>query len=162
MRPVFEAARFECGNKEATGVEVGVAFGANAEDVLRQWPQVTLTLVDNYSESPEREAEMRLRVAGRKAELLLVDSVVAARKLKDRQFDFVYIDADHTYRGVMEDLNAWFPLVKPGGVFGGDDYLNTTCAGVKKAVDEFAEKHRLALISAPNMGGGDWFVYKPA
>lgn len=162
MRPVFEAARKLCGDREAVGVEVGVAFGTNAEDVLRSWPQVTLTLVDNYCEHPEREAEMRQKVAGRKAELLLVESAEAAKLLSNKQFDFVYVDADHTYEGVMADLNSWFPLVKPGGVFGGDDYENTTCPGVKRAVQEFTKKHKLELFSAPNGGAVDWFVYKKA
>ncbi len=136
-----------------------MAFGANAEQVCRQWPELTLMLVDNYSEAPAREAGMRALMAGYRAHIMIKDSVQAAKAFTGSQFDIVYIDADHTYEGVKADLEAWFPLVKKGGVFGGDDYENTTCPGVKKAVDEFAARHNLALCSAPNYGGGDWFVY---
>jgi len=158
MRPTFEAAKKVCEDKPATGVEVGVAFGLNAFDVLSSWKELNLILVDNYSEEPKRESGMRTLVYSFKPEFLLIDSIQAAQKLSGRLFDFVYIDADHTYEGVKADLEAWFPLVKKGGIFGGDDYQNTTCPGVNQAVNEFVVKYGLFLYAAPNGGGGDWYV----
>ena len=55
-------------------------------------------------------------------------------------FDFVYIDADHSYEMVKKDINLWFPLVKKWGLIGGHDYgfPDEVCrhGGVQKAVDE--------------------------
>jgi predicted O-methyltransferase YrrM len=31
-------------------------------------------------------------------------------------FDFVFLDAQHTYDGLREDWDAWAPLVAPGGI----------------------------------------------
>jgi predicted O-methyltransferase YrrM len=159
MRPTFEEAKKLCEDRKAEGVEVGVDRGLNAQDVLHSWPDLELTLVDNYCLAPDREAVMRANVASYTPSILLLDSITAAEKLKDRRFDFVYIDADHTYEGVKADLDAWYPLVKKGGVFGGDDYLNTTCPGVNKAVNEFVVKHELFLNVQPNGGAVDWFVH---
>ncbi len=159
MRPAFEAAKAVCNGQRAIGVEVGVAFGVNALDVLSGWPGLTLNLVDNYSEEPRREAGMRELVAGRGANIVIKDSVEAAKDFAGQLFDIVYLDADHTYEGVKADLEAWYPLVKKGGVFGGDDYENTLVPGVKRAVQEFAAKYKLELHTAPNYCGGDWFVY---
>jgi len=43
-------------------------------------------------------------------------------QVPDESLDFVYIDADHTLRGITVDLIKWFPKVKPGGYIGGDDF----------------------------------------
>jgi len=37
-------------------------------------------------------------------------------------FDFIYIDARHDYAGVLEDLRAWWPLLKRDGIIAGDDF----------------------------------------
>jgi hypothetical protein len=79
--------------------------------------------------------------------------------------DFVYIDGNHSYSHVKEDLRLWFPKVKRGGVFAGHDYFDAvadkdlepifcdgvtpaklTSYGAKSAVDEFAAKSGLELF----------------
>lgn len=54
----------------------------------------------------------------------------------DNSIDFLFIDADHTYAGVKNDLKNWFPKIKIGGIIAGHDYMEPTC-GVRMAVDEF-------------------------
>ena len=51
--------------------------------------------------------------------------------------DFVYIDADHSYLGVWNDLCPWFPRVRPGGLVGGHDYDHLNFPGVRRAIDGF-------------------------
>lgn len=48
-------------------------------------------------------------------------SVPAAAEFTDGSLDFVFIDASHTYASVCEDIAAWLPKVKPGGVLAGHD-----------------------------------------
>jgi len=48
--------------------------------------------------------------------------------------DLVFIDASHDYDDVLNDINVWSKIVRPGGAICGHDY--TTFPGVKKAVDE--------------------------
>lgn len=68
----------------------------------------------------------------------------------DESLDFIYIDADHRYEYVKEDIEKWFPKLKMGGVFSGHDYFDyhktifcdgvpvpPEYFGVKNAVDEF-------------------------
>ena len=47
--------------------------------------------------------------------------------------DLVFIDAAHTYEAVAEDIRAWLPKVRLGGVLCGDDYPHR---GVRRAVGE--------------------------
>lgn len=51
-------------------------------------------------------------------------AVILGRKYKGLglEFDFVFIDADHSYMGCLNDFIAWFPYVKPKGYIAFHDY----------------------------------------
>ena len=59
-----------------------------------------------------------------KTDIIVNFSVEASRQFNDGYFDFVYIDADHSYNGVTADLKAWYPKVREGGILAGHDYIN--------------------------------------
>ncbi len=42
-------------------------------------------------------------------------------KLRESQFDLVYVDGEHRYESVLGDLRLSIPLLKPGGILCGDD-----------------------------------------
>ena len=42
--------------------------------------------------------------------------------LREEKYDLIYIDADHTLRGILIDLINWYPLADNGGFVGGDDF----------------------------------------
>ena len=85
-----------------------------------------------------------LSVTNGRVEVIRKESAEGSKGFKDNFFDFIYIDANHTYKYVCEDLALWYPKLKPGGILAGHDYLNGiaygTIFGVKRAVDEFAAK----------------------
>ena len=72
---------------------------------------------------------------------LPLDSVNAAAVLSDRGIyvDMIHLDGGHDYELVMMDLNAWWPLLRPGAIFVGDDYI-TEWPGVKSAIDNFLSR----------------------
>jgi hypothetical protein len=43
--------------------------------------------------------------------------------IPDRSLDCVYVDGDHTLRGITLDLLSAWPKVRPGGLLGGDDFV---------------------------------------
>jgi len=75
--------------------------------------------------------------------------------------DFVYIDGNHSYRAVAEDIRAWWPKIRPGGVLGGHDFYNGYARahdGVVKAVTEFVVSNQASLqVELP-----DWWISKPS
>lgn len=144
------------------GVEVGVAEGLFSECILKTWHGF-LYCVDAWADLPGYEesypqdanyqsATERLAPYWEHCELLRMTSLQAARAFEDESLDFVYLDADHTYSGVLADLEAWYPKLVKGGLFCGDDYGAWPITavefkpgvqhlfGVKKAVDEFASR----------------------
>ncbi len=52
-------------------------------------------------------------------------SMDALEDFKDQSLDFVYIDADHCFRGIAEDIYEWTKKVRIGGVVSGHDYFHT-------------------------------------
>jgi predicted O-methyltransferase YrrM len=67
---------------------------------------------------------------------------LAAAKLISRgpmRFDLIFIDASHDYESVKADIQAWLPLLSPGGVICGHDYMRW---GVKLAVRQLVPQHR--------------------
>ena len=73
-------------------------------------------------------------------------------EFSDDYFDWIYIDGNHLYDYVKQDLELYYPKVKPGGYITGDDYgvEGWWSNGVQKAVDEFVGQRscrlRLELI----------------
>lgn len=55
--------------------------------------------------------------------------------LREEWFDLVFIDADHSYEAVWEDIECALPLIVPGGIIAFHDY-SPIWPGVVKAVDE--------------------------
>lgn len=60
-------------------------------------------------------------------------SVDAASDFEDGSIDVVFIDANHEYDAVKEDIRAWLPKIKNGGIMAGHDY---DWSGVNAAVHE--------------------------
>lgn len=88
-------------------------------------------------------------------------SVEVSKTFPDNYFDFVYVDARHDYEGVKEDLKAWWPKLKEGGLIAGHDFVpdghhKEGSFGVQMAVLEFAKSvgKEIQSISSKNPDGG--------
>lgn len=60
--------------------------------------------------------------------------------MEDGTFDFIYLDASHSYESTVQELRAALPKMKSGGRMFGDDYdpnPESKQHGVYRAVNEF-------------------------
>jgi predicted O-methyltransferase YrrM len=117
------------------GAELGVDKGILFDRLLADHPNLHLIGVD-ICPLPHRLARCRSIEAQHKdrAELLVMWTNEAAALVDDGSLDFVFIDADHSYSAVMQDIAHWRPKVRKGGWIGGHDY-NAKWPGVVSAVD---------------------------
>ena len=98
------------------GVEVGVERGLNARMILDSWFGEMLYLVDmwhTYEQSAWTVADVESNLHGHtgRYKTMVNTSVNAAKLFEDGSLDFVYIDADHSYQSMWDDLEAWGPKV---------------------------------------------------
>lgn len=68
-------------------------------------------------------------------EFIHAPSVHAAKLFDDNSLDLVFLDGDHTYKSVVQDIVAWFPKIKENGILAGHDY-DDFWPGVKQGVNE--------------------------
>lgn len=57
----------------------------------------------------------------------------AVKQVSDNSLDFIFIDADHSYKSVVRDIQDWKPKVKKGGYITGHDWYQSP---VKRAVTD--------------------------
>lgn len=73
-------------------------------------------------------------------ELIEEYSQYTVSKFEDKSIDFIYIDANHTYESVKNDLQLYLPKLKSNCVIAGHDYCDIKWPGVIKAVNEILGK----------------------
>lgn len=71
------------------------------------------------------EALNRTSMYAHKVLILRGTTKEKALNIKEDSLDFVYIDGDHTLRGITIDLQRILPKVKIGGIIGGDDFVGS-------------------------------------
>jgi len=152
------------------GVEVGVESARYSQVLLKGVPWREFFGIDSYeSFGPYyfgKGRDRALRVYGQyeNATLLEMDSLQASPRFDDSSIDFVYIDATHEYESVRDDIAAWWPKVKPGGLLAGHDFCegHPITAGVVRAVREFALASNLHIrTTMQDHVMLSWYIRKP-
>jgi predicted O-methyltransferase YrrM len=116
------------------GVHLGRSTLALAAAGCRVWA------VDLW-ENPQVYEQFHRNLEGRKNLIAMKGPSVAVARTLRVLFDFVFIDADHSYPSVKADILAWVPKVCRGGILAGHDY-DPAWPGVVQAVDEIFPLNR--------------------
>jgi hypothetical protein len=69
----------------------------------------------------------------------------ASKLFSENSLDWIYIDANHSYKECKNDLNIWFSKVNPCGIIGGHDY-DSNFPEVIRAVNEFVLANKLTFM----------------
>lgn len=151
--------------KQGVGAEIGVWRGDFSAELLRVTQPKALHLIDPWLFQPEfsermyggsvakSQADMDDIYNGVQERFSLASEVVLDRgksaeiipQFADGYLDWVYIDGNHYYDYVLQDLELSLSKVKAQGVISGDDYRWGKQYGfpVEKAVQHFVAKHKL-------------------
>ena len=162
------------------GAEVGVQAGEYSRTIRSTWEGEELYLIDWWRYSPnykdianapdEKQKELYLSVVKKfmddhTVHILRKESIEASKQFSDEYFDWIYLDADHSYEGCLKDLKAWYPKLKKGGIFSGHDYFDGSYTGgifgVKSAVDSFISDKEVNIYTTEENTVRSWYFIKP-
>jgi len=122
------------------GAEIGVSRGFYSKWLLYGVPGLKLFLIDpwmaydEYVEQHDADGQVILddclahahrRLDGKNVEFICKTSMVAVKDFADNSLDFVFIDGNHSFEYVIEDIAKWSKKVRPGGIVSGHDYWNS-------------------------------------
>ena len=110
-------------------------------DIPHRWHAVSQEEMDSYRlEVHDKFSNNDL------VEILEEYSFDAVNNFEDNFFDWIYLDANHSYNHVIQDLQAWWKKLKPESYLCGNAYIDSPVArnvldfGVIPAVDDFIEE----------------------
>lgn len=125
-------------------IEIGTWDGGFTEAILSKPNVLKVYCVDPYkhfinNEYPDGMNELtqqefdkkynntknKLSIYGERVEFIRQTSLDASKMFEDNTLDFVYIDGNHDYKYVLQDLTVWYPKLKSGGFLCGDDLYST-------------------------------------
>lgn len=139
--------------------EIGVEQGKFSRVICKANPEGKLYAVDawttykgyrdylNREFISEIEKVARQSLAKYKVEFCKGFSMDMVKEFKDNSLDAVYIDANHEFKWVLEDITEWSKKVRRGGIISGHDYyrstvsLNRVRCEVPDALHEYIESH---------------------
>lgn len=139
--------------------EIGVEQGKFSRVICKANPNGKLFAVDawttykGYRDYLNREFIVEVEKIARQSlakynvQFVKGFSMDVVGQFKDESLDAVYIDANHEYKWVLEDITEWSKKVKSGGIVSGHDYYRSTISlkrvrcEVPDAVHEYLETH---------------------
>lgn len=143
------------------GAEIGVEQGEYSEILLKANPNLRLLCVDAWQSHRgyrDHTSQSKLdrfyeitkeRLAPYNDPLNRVNfmksfSIEAVKGVEDNSLDFVYIDADHQFITVANDIFEWSKKVRPGGIIAGHDYIDYSHVHVKKVLPGYMEAYKIS------------------
>jgi predicted O-methyltransferase YrrM len=116
-------------------VEIGTGTG---------WTAIALALSDplreviSYEPAPlaQRDRYLELIDPTVRRRIKFVVAPGSAGPRDGDPVDLVYVDSSHTREDTIEELHAWLPALREGGVIALDDYGHPDFPGVRQAVEE--------------------------
>lgn len=132
--------------KNAVVGEIGTLYGDFSRLILEKCQPAALHIFDlNFDDLHDdvRNAAVVTQHLGASAERL--------SHFADDTFDWLYVDGDHSYKGVMADIEAAKTKIKPGGFMAFNDFARIVrtgfgTLGVQQAVSEFAVKENWKFV----------------
>jgi SAM-dependent methyltransferase len=123
--------------KEGVAIELGVLRGDFSRQILARAMPSVLHLVD--IDFGPLASDIRGDPSVRLHRGLTLEVMPG---FPDAAFDFIYVDADHSYPAVRRDIGLAVPKLKPGGIIAFNDFARIVrpglgTFGVHQAVSEF-------------------------
>ena len=149
--------------KDLVGAEIGVLQGVNSKDILEKLSIKKLYLIDNWTNGKSNKDIVTEKLEEFETEIVILNGYSSEmhKHIKDEELDFIYIDGDHKYEGVRNDIKNYYYKVKIGGLVAGHDYGRAKTRGVTEAVNEFFGEKNINIVHCLDHDlNRDWWIWK--
>lgn len=169
MRESAKALKKIVGTELIKGIEVGVMQGANAMELYKNFRFARLYLVDGWQ---KRYTDNYIDNLSKTAALFdgYIKNVIIIKALSpnisdlfvDNTLNYIYLDGNHSPDHVYEEMVAFMPKLKKGGMLAGHDWNDAAPERVKKGVIRYCGEfgYRYSHAMNENEKVGDWWVIK--
>ncbi len=166
-RATVRYAREHFKGKEIVAIEIGVCRGGHAIQIMKNLNVKHIYLIDSWKEYKDY-----LKCEPNRTQKSLSEDFNICLKNLDKyknktyvigfsekvygdvpKADYIYIDGNHDYKYVKEDIRIYFEKLNKGGILTGDDFPTP---GVTKAVIEFCYERNLV----PIIKNTEWIILK--
>ena len=160
--------------------EVGVGYGTHAKQILKNTSIEKLYLIDPMKYYPNdgfaNDIMSTIPIVPNNQFNELYDCIttylsehknkvvwfrkestsITTDEIPDHSLDCVFVDGNHEYQYVLDDLHFWSKKVRPGGQILGDDYW---MADVARAVHDF-EKNSNKPVDFLTLPNNDYKIFR--
>lgn len=161
----FIVDRFDNANFVEIGTWKGASISYLAKRVKQKHKNINIFGIDTFKGTPgEHDEDIDIingtlyqtylkNTSPYNIKTIIGDSHLVHKRFIDEGIDFLFIDGDHHYESVKQDLINWYPKICKGGIISGHDYAFGGDCGVIPAVDEFFGQIK-------RMGSSVWYYEK--
>lgn len=126
-------------------------------------PSVRVNYIDKIAESYEQAKNL---LQDHSCKLIKKLSLDAVKDFTKNSLDFVYLDGNHSFDYIMQDIIEWSKIVRPGGIVSGHDYTTRGYkeigCQVRTAVNTYTSIHKIEpLFITSERRSSNWFFVKP-
>ena len=162
IRPAIKFMKEYFKQKVLNGCEIGIATGINSQIILKELNIKKFYLIDiwdNYDGYKWLWSKHNYELVKKKfqndARIIIKKdySKNVVKEIKDNSLDFIYIDGNHQYDFVYQDISLWYSKIKINGIISGHDI---SLPEVINAVKDYCNNNEIEYIINPP----DWYFIK--
>lgn len=130
-------------NKSINVIEIGTRYGESAEIILKNFNINNYSVIDPYESYEDYKIDGFNNIIKNNEDKIFYETknklesintnvkfyrtysnnISTVNNFENNSVDLIFIDANHTYQYVMEDLENYYPKLKHDGILCGDDFF---------------------------------------
>lgn len=142
--PILNFIKNKFNNNSIDVLEIGARYGESSEMILKTLNIKNYYIIDPYTSYSHynsdgfdkiissdkddnifKEVNKKLHKINKNVKFYrnFSNDIDVVNKFDDESLDLIFIDGNHTYKYVLEDLENYFPKLKKNGILCGDDFF---------------------------------------
>jgi cephalosporin hydroxylase len=143
--PILAYAKRIFGKRPITVLEIGARYGASSKLIINNFIVEKYIIVDPYTGYDDYKIDGFNQIISNDESIYskvqsdlnsihhnvifhrrFSNDIAVLNNIPDKSVDFIFIDGNHTYKYVLQDLENYYPKLTTNGILCGDDFFMRT------------------------------------